>query len=336
MTKIKGFKRLEKRKQSPAVSKKIEDVDSIAEKIKKATTIAIIDQRALPDKLLQKARKQLKTDAEFIMAKNTVLKRALKKGGKEDTLINMLNSPTVLVLSNKLSPYALHSYFKKNKTPVAAKPGQVAIKDIIIPAGETDLPPGPALSELKGAGINAMIKGGKIAVQKDSTVAKEGEKITDNVSKALQTLNILPFQAGLTMVAGYEDGTIYMSEILDVDVMTMTADLKASIQDAYSMSINIAYPTTLNIEHLLSMAVAQGRGVVSETGTYSEAHMESLLSKVLGLQIALESKVGDLSKSDSAEEKKEEEKQAEGDGKAEGPKDEKKQEEKPAQDEKKE
>lgn len=316
MTKIKGFKRLEERKQSPAVAKKIETVKTVTEKIQGATTIAIIDQRALPDRLLQKARKQLKDDADFVMAKNTVLKRALENCKKDKRLIDMLDCPTVLVLSKTKSPYELFSFFKKNKTPVAAKPGQVATADIVIPAGETDLPPGPALSELKGAGINAMIKGGKIAVQKDSTVAKEGQKITENVSKALQTLNVLPFEAGLTMIAGFEDGMIYMSEILDVDAVEMTDELKASIADAYSMSVNIAYPTPLNIEHLLSSAVAQSRGVVNETGVYSEAHVETLLQKVLGLQIALEGRVGDLSKSDSSEEKKEEEKQAEGDGKA--------------------
>ena len=301
MTKIKGFKRLEKAKERPAIKKKKSQVDEIAAKIKNAKTIALVDQRALPDRLLQKAKKQLRGKAEFLMAKNIVLKKAIEKSKVAKELIEKIQSPSVLIISDELTPYAIYKHFRENRAMVAAKPGQITTIDIVVPAGETDLPPGPALSELKGAKIDAMIKGPKISIRKDSTVAKAGEKISVNVSKALQTLSILPFEAGLTMVAGYDGEFLYNSDILDVDPVMLTADLKASVSDAYNMSVNTAYPTELNIEHLLTSAVKLTSALVSQTGVYSTAHVDLLLTPALRMQNALENKVGAASTSAKTE-----------------------------------
>lgn len=290
MTKIKGYRRKEAAKERPELKRKKAEVDEIALKVKNAKMIAVLDVRSLPDRILQSAKKKLRGKAEFLMAKNTVLKRALANEKKTEAMVKLLDAPTVVVLSNELSPYSLFKYFKDNKQSVAAKPGQIAPFEIIVHEGETDLPPGPALSELKGAGINAKIAGGKIAVAKDSTVAKAGDKISDNVCKALQKLNILPFKVGVRMVAGVEGGFLYNSQILDIDEIQLAADLGASASDAYNMSINIAYPTDMNRIQLLSGALAQARALVQETGVYSDAHMELLLTSAIRMQEALEGK----------------------------------------------
>ncbi|MFH1306228.1 MAG: 50S ribosomal protein L10 [Candidatus Micrarchaeota archaeon] len=297
MTKLKGFKKLKKKKERPALAKKKSQVEKLSETVAKAKTIALLDVRNLPDRLLQSARKKLRGKAEFIMAKNTVLKRALEKSKNGKKLLELIKSPSVVILSNELSPYKIFKHFKDNKQKVAAKPGQIAPFDIIVPAGETDLPPGPALSELKGAKINATIKGGKIAVAKDSTVAKEGEKINDLVCKGLQKLNILPFEAQVKMVAGVEEGYVYGAEILDIDEKGLANDLKASLQDAYNMSINCAYPTLQNIGQMLASALVQSRALVQEAGVYSTTHMELLLTRAVRMQNALDEKVGKAAES---------------------------------------
>ncbi len=291
MTKLKGNKRHQKPKPRPALEKKKAQVGTIAGQLSSAKTIALIDVKALPDRLLQAARKQLRGKAVFLMAKNTVLRRALEQSGKAKELLPSLDRPSVLVLTD-MSAYELFRHFRRTRAAVAAKPGQVAPFDIIVHEGETDLPPGPALSELKGAGINAQIKAGKIVIAKDSVVAKNGAKISDAVCKALQKLHVLPFTAGLSMVAGIEQGRMFSASVLDVDEAQLASQLTMACADAYNMSINCAYPTAANRNVLLSQSLAQAKALASQGGVYSDMTLESLLAQGLRMQNALEGKVG--------------------------------------------
>ncbi len=289
MTRKKAGKK-QKAHLRPMLEQKKTQVQEIARKIKGAKLVAIVDVRGLPDRLLQAARKGLRGKAEFIVAKSSVLKRALEAAGKAKELAPKTNVPTALVVGD-LSAYSLFKFFKDSRANVAAKPGQIAPFDIIVHEGETDLPPGPALSELKGAGINAQIRGGKIVVAKDSVVAKNGVKITDAMCKALQKLNVLPFKAGLTMVGGVEGGKLYEPAVLDIDEAGLFLGLCASMNDAYSMSVNVSYFTEDNRRQLLTGAVMQARSLGMEAGVYSEGNMEMLLASALRMQAALEGKV---------------------------------------------
>ncbi|PIT84973.1 50S ribosomal protein L10 [Candidatus Micrarchaeota archaeon CG10_big_fil_rev_8_21_14_0_10_45_29] len=304
MTKIKGFKKNQKPKERPAKEKKKMLVQELSAEIKSAKTVVLLDVRNLPDRLLQAARKQLRgKNTKFLMSKNSVLKRALEASGADGKRIaELMKTPSVVVISQDLSPYDIFRHFKLNKQKVAAKPGQMAESDIIVPAGETDLPPGPALSELKLAGINARIAGGKIAVAKDSTVAKKGEKISGNVCKALQKLNILPFMAGISMVAGVRESTLYMAEVLDIDEKQLFDDLVSSCAQCYNCSVNCIYPTEMNISHLLSGSIMQAVGLVRESGAYSESHIQLVLAPAMRMQDALEARVGNLAGSSASAE----------------------------------
>lgn len=290
MTKKKGHRKNAAAHVRPALEKKKSQVEQIAKQIKGAKLVALIDVRALPDRLLQSARKQLRGKATFVVAKAEVLRRALNMAGKGKELVEKINVPSALVLGD-MTAYELFRHFKNSRAPVAAKPGQIAPFDIIVHEGETDLPPGPALSELKGAGINAQIKAGKIVVAKDSTVAKSGTKISEGACKALQKLNVLPFTAGLTMVAGIEGGMMYGASVLDIDEAKLVTDLQMALVDAFNMSANVSYFTEANRELLLSQAFSQARALATEAGVYSEGNMEGLLASALRMQASLEGKV---------------------------------------------
>jgi large subunit ribosomal protein L10 len=279
MTKIKR-KGQQVKKDRPAILAKMAQVEEIAKKVSSSKVVALVDVRNLPDRLLQSARKKLRGKAEFMLAKNSVIKRALEKSKKADKLIPHIKTPTVIILTD-MTPYSLFKFFKDNRAKVAAKPGQVAPFDIIVHEGETDLPPGPALSELKGAQINAQIKGGKIVVAKDSVVAKAGAKINPLVCKALQKLNVLPFETGLSMIAASEEGEVYLAEILNIDEAGLRTDLLGSMHQALNVSINACYPTPANIDILLQNAMQQGRNLALNGKLYSDATIELLLAEAV-------------------------------------------------------
>ena len=274
------------KKESVTLAAKKKQVDELSKAGKSQPVVALLNVRSLPDRILQSSRKKLRGNATFTIAKNSTIKRALDKSGKGE-LGSHMDFPTALVYTS-LTPYSLYKFFKENKAKVAAKPGQIAPFDIIVPEGETDLPPGPALSELKGAGINAQIKAGKIIVAKDSVVAKKGAKITDNVCKALQKLGILPFEAMVNMVAAYDGRLTYTASVLDIDEAQLRAGVLEALCQSFNVSYNASFPTSQNIEALLSGAFSQGRNMAINGCIISDASAGTLLAQSVLLGSALE------------------------------------------------
>ena len=179
-------------------------VHEVSELIKNSSTIGIVELRNLPDRQLQKIKKALRGNATFKVLKNTLIKKAFEKAGIARELIEKLDGPTAVIFTN-MNPFKLYKMIKQNKGKAAAKPGQTAPFDIIVPAGETSLPPGPALSELKAGGIDARIQNGKVVVGKESVVAKQGERVSPNAAKALQQLGIEPIEVGMSVSAVWEE-----------------------------------------------------------------------------------------------------------------------------------
>lgn len=237
------------------IKKKSGKVSEVKSELSKYPTIALIDLRMLPDKLLQSIRKSIRKDGGSVkITKKAVMDRVFDSVSALSSKKAELKKPVALVLT-KMSPYNLNSFFRENKKKRAAKIDEVAPFDIVVPEGETDLPPGPALSELKNAGLNVQIKGGKIVVAKESLVAKKGEKITAPKVAALQKLNIMPFETSVNLVFAYDGEYLYSKDVLDMDV-------KALLSDAFVQSRNVGingnYYSQSTIEQLLSSAVRQG------------------------------------------------------------------------------
>ncbi len=285
--KIKGGKA---KKESHGLLAKKEKVASVSKTAAKYPVTALLNIRNLPDRIFQSSKKKLRGKAEFAVAKNSVIIRALNKSGK-GALSEHLDFPTAIVFTS-MTPYTLFKFFKDNKSKVAAKPGQIAPFDIIVHEGETDLAPGPALSELKGAGINAQIKAGKIIIAKDSIVAKAGTKITDTVCKALQKLNILPFEAMVHLVAAYDGKYTFTATMLDIDDAKLHSDLLECLSQTFNVSFNASFPTTQNIEALLSNGISQGYNMAINGYVYSDASTEMLLAQAVLLGSTLSGKIG--------------------------------------------
>lgn len=216
--------------------KKIEFVEKAKKELKAYKTVAIASNASLPSKQYELIKKKLRGQAVFIFGRHTLLIKALKEARPETAeLLSTLGNGGVIVLSN-LPAFKLYKLFKQNKSKAAAKPGAIAPFDIIVPAGETNLAPGPVLTELKVAKIEAKIQGPKVVIAKDSTVARKGEAISDPIAKILVKLGIEPMEAGVEVNAVFDDGLIYQGSVLNVDEVALLAEL----QQAHSQSVNLA------------------------------------------------------------------------------------------------
>jgi large subunit ribosomal protein L10 len=269
------------------IQKKIKEVEGTVEEMKNYKTVALLDLKKLPDALLQTLRKRIKEKGGKVkILRKPVIKRVLESNKKLAERSGECTRPVALILTND-SPYQLNRFFKENRKTRAAKVGDVAVKDIIVPEGETSLPPGPALSELKAGGVNVQIKGGKIVVNKPSTVAKAGEAITGPKAKALTTLGVMPFEVMANMIFGFDGEYIYSTEVLSLGD-TVNEDLAASLSQALNFSMNAGYPTGQNINFLLGDAIRQSVNVALNADIYSSSSIEQLLTSAMRQGVALD------------------------------------------------
>jgi large subunit ribosomal protein L10 len=272
------------------IRKKAEAVDKAVADMKKYKTVALLDLRKLPDALFQSLRKRIReSGGKVLVLKKPVISRVLASNPILAKKADMCNNPVALILTD-MSSFEVNSFFKQNRKKRAAKAGDVALADIVVPEGETDLPPGPALSELKAGGLNVQIKAGKIAVVKDSTVAKAGEKLTEPKVKALTTLNVMPFEIMANLLFGFDGTYIYSKELLDSGE-TVGSDISYALSQAMNFSLNASYPTEQNINMLLGQAVRQAVNVSLNGSIYSSSSIGQLLGSAYRQGSAL-SKLG--------------------------------------------
>lgn len=91
-------------KASPGKQRKIDTVTELTEKVGKAKSIVLADYRGLKHKQLEELRKALKkTDAEFTITKNTLLKLALSdpasSTGESKGLLELLKESTAALFA---------------------------------------------------------------------------------------------------------------------------------------------------------------------------------------------------------------------------------------------
>ncbi|MFA5050062.1 MAG: 50S ribosomal protein L10 [Candidatus Micrarchaeia archaeon] len=269
------------------VAKKAKKVEEILGKMKKHKSAALIELKNLPDVLLQKSRKEIRKSGEVISAKRAVFERVFSSDKKLKNFLEKVNEPVALILSDK-SPFELAQFFNQNKKKMAAKVGQTSPYEIIVPEGETELPPGPALSELKGAGLAVQIRGGKIAVSKDSVLAKKGELITDKKAKALQMLGILPFEKGINIIYAHDGEYLYTPQVLAIDSNYVNNGISNAYNLGKNLSINANYPTKSTINIFITNAYMQGKNFSINGKIYSKESIGQLLNlaKTQGLALS--------------------------------------------------
>jgi large subunit ribosomal protein L10 len=252
-------------------------VQEITEKLRSAPVVAVIDLHTLPAVLLHTLRKRVRGDGTVIVKKTTLLRRALKAAGK-DKIIEYMKGEKALLIANE-NPFALFKKIRSEPLKIYAKPGQTAPDDIIVPAGETMLAPGPVLTELKQAGIDARIQAGKIAIAKDSTVVKKGETIKEVVAKALQKLDIKPFELNVNIPAILEGDIVYTPEVLHIDEKEFVSKIISAFMGAKAITLDIGYVTRDNIGELLAKAYKQARYIGIERNIVVPELMEDLVKK---------------------------------------------------------
>ncbi len=258
---------------------KEKEVQELGEMLKKYPVVGIASIESLPAAQFQEIKAKVKGHAVIRVARKRLIKRAIESARPElKDLESYMEGPIALVLSD-MDAFRLYNTIKKMRSKAPIKAGQVAPNDIVVPAGDTGLPPGPALGDLKAAGINARIEGSSIKVVKDSVVAKEGDVVSETVANALNKLGIKPVDIFLRIRAVYEDGTVFTPDVLDISEEETIAKIQTAYQRAFNLAVNAGYPTKETVEVLLVKAFSNARNLSVEIAFPTAKTIDLILAK---------------------------------------------------------
>ena len=230
---------------------------------------------------LQELRRKLRGVVHLYVTKNNVMKRAIAECKDKPALkgFEKYLSGSNIFLFTDLNPFKLVITLEKSKVKLPAKAGDIATHDVIVPAGNTGLPPGPIISQLNAVGIPTRIEAGSVWVTRDTLVAKKGDVINAQLASVLSKLGIKPVEAGLIMKAAYDDGLIIGEDQLVVDLEGVRKSIEEAHTAAFNLSLNVAYPLPENIPLLLRMAHQEAYRLALNVGIPSRETMGDLIRK---------------------------------------------------------
>lgn len=221
---------------------------------------------------LMTIRRNFRNDIKIVVIKNKVAQRAFEKVTDVKGLGNMikgLEGQCALMFTN-ISPFKLSLVLNKNKVFLSAKGGDIAAKDVTIPAGNTGITPGPVLSEFKEANVPTKIEQGSIWVSRDTVIAKSGTVISQKLASLMSKLNIKPIEAGISVHSAIAENLFFSESDLKLDLEEYRDKLLNYFLSALNISMEVAYTTTETAKPLIARAQSNSMALAAQLEYLSE------------------------------------------------------------------
>lgn len=259
---------------------KVTAAEQLAEDMKSHKVIAVADLVKVRSSQIQETRRKLRGKVKVLVTKNMLFRKAAET--VEENKKNMLSfagsiAGPNLFLFTEMDPFQLTILLDKSKVRVPAKMGDVATGEILVPAGNTGLPPGPIISEFGEAKVPTKIESGSIWVTKDTLVAKKGDVISAKVASVLSKLGIKPIEAGISLKAAYDAGSIFNRDDLQLDLKTYRDDIAFAIRQAMGLAIGANYLTPETAPIVLSKVHRQAMWLAVKSQYPADMAMPEIL-----------------------------------------------------------
>ncbi len=265
-------------KRSIYPQKKVEMLDQVEKLAKQYNTVIVSKLYKVRAGQLMLLRKNLRVELVMLVAKNKIAALALQKVGLKnaDQFVENLTGQNGLIFTN-MNPFKLYLSLEKSKVNLPARAGDIATDDIMVPAGNTGIAPGPVLSEFKEAGVQTRIESGSIYVSRDSLVAHPGDVISPKLAGLLSRLNIKPIKAGLSIFMATSEGLLLLQKDISIDLSQYRAEVALAAAEAIGLALETAYTTPETVPLLIAKASRGARRVAMESGYVTAENAESVL-----------------------------------------------------------
>lgn len=246
------------KRETPIPESKLKIVSELSDLIKKKKTILIASIKNIPGSQFQEIGKKMRGKAIVKVPKKNLIFRALDGAGNNAVKeLKEQIGDSIAVLFSDLDSFDLAGELLSSTSPAKAKVGQEAPEDIEIPAGMTELVPGPAISELGALGIQIQIKEGKIEIKEPKIVAKAGAKISAGAADIMGKLDIKPFKIGFIPLCAFDtqENKLYLE--IKIDKEGTLEELKYAYGKALPFAVEIGYVSEDTIKLMLQKAASQ-------------------------------------------------------------------------------
>jgi len=276
---------------------KAQIINELKELLQNHAVFAIAELTGIRAKQLQEMRKKFKDKFKIKVAKNTLMRIALSELSDKlpnvDKVFPYLTGSNAFIFTN-VSAFSLYSLLEKNKIPSFAAPGDIAPNDIVVPAGNTGITPGPILSKFSQLKIPTKIQEGSVWIVRDTVVAKAGDVISADLADLLMRLNIKPILVGLKVKVAYDNGLVIPQDQLAINV----DEYKAKIAEAYAASLNLAvnaaFPVKEALPFIIQKAVTQAENLALTANILIPSLVPKLLAKAFTQALALAQRVSSI------------------------------------------
>ena len=280
-----------------SLTKKAKDVEELTQLINTYHVLGIADLYKVRAIQLQELARKFRSIIQLKVTKNILLKMALRNSKKIgiEKLIETLKGSNILLLTN-MDPFKLLLLLERSKLKMVAKTGDVAPNDIIVPAGNTSLPPGPAISELHDVGVRTKIDGGSVWALRDTVITKKGETVTSKVASILPKLGIKSLEVGLKLIAAYDDGLVITSSQLFLDLNVIRRQFEEAFNKAFNLSLNVVYPTKETLNVILWRAASNARNLAITSVYFAPEVASQLIAKTYADMVTIAIKLSQINK----------------------------------------
>ncbi len=246
---------------------------------------ALVGIRGVPAAALQSMRRELRERGRPItVAPNSAIRHAIESASEERPalrpLLDQVSDQTAILTADG-NPFSLYQEFRRTRSPTPARGGEIAPRDIVVPAGTTSFKPGPIVGELQHAGFPAAIEKGKVVLKRDTVIVRAGQPISREVATMLTRLEIYPLEVGLDLRAAVSRETFYPRDVLAVDLDSQRAALARAARGALGLALEIAYATRETAPALLQRAHRRAIALAVRTGYPTKETAPALLARAI-------------------------------------------------------
>ncbi|MEM0378724.1 MAG: 50S ribosomal protein L10 [Thermosphaera sp.] len=255
---------------------KTEQVEELVELLRNHKAFLVGDLTGVPASHIQRLRKKLAKTTVVRVVKPKLFAIALERAGINPEIFrDVLTGQNIVFFTNE-NPFDLAMKIHNTVTMDYYKPGEKTDKEIVIPEGNTGIPPGPMLSVFGKLKIQTKVQANVIHVAKDTVVAKPGDVVSPELSSLLQKLGLALKEIRLKLKIAY-DGVLIPGENLVLNINEYVEMIKLAGLDALKIAVELALPEPEVLPLALSRAVRQATAIAVEAGYVTPETVELVL-----------------------------------------------------------
>jgi len=204
-------------------------------------------------KQMQQIRIALRGQAEVLMGKNTMMRKAIRghlenNPALEKILPHIKGNVGFVFTKGDLTD--IRTVIMDNKVAAPARAGAIAPDPVTVPAQNTGMGP-EKTSFFQALNIPTKISRGTIEILNDMLLLKPGDKVGASEATLLNMLHISPFTYGLMIHQVYDSGTIFEPAILDITDDDLRKRFLEGVVNLACVSLAIGYPTVASVPHVV-------------------------------------------------------------------------------------